>query len=673
MNNFSNHFHQLVRVAFFILLLTPSVSFSQDSELILGYKEQLKVAIHDTTKVGILINLIDNIYDPDVWVPYNDSVLAITQRNLPHKDKEIEFTFKKMRGYALNNKGFEVEYKGNRILAISYYQEALALQKSIGWKKGMSAGYNNIGSILYDQGEYDKALKYYRQSLAIKKELGYKKGIAWSYLNLGSVAEKLKQNDSALGFYQKAYELHKSIGSLDGVAATAHNYGSILLSVTGDKVEAMKKFRESLANYLKIDEKTGIAWQMGVIGINLFREGKLDSALYYNHEALLIAEKVNYQVGIIAVSENLVEIYQSLGKYQKAFEYKLMQVSAHDSLQNNRVQQEILKKEMQFVHNQEKLEIEKEQEKRELINQAKSKQQQIIIIATLVGLFVVVGFLIVLFQRFKKEKLQKEEIAKQKGEIEDKNTEIIDSITYAKRIQQAILNGEEFESKNLPEHFILFKPKDIVSGDFYWVHEHQETLYMAVADCTGHGVPGALMSMLGISLLNDIVNDNPNISPSNLLDQLRTRVIKELSQDEHNSESRDGMDISLIKLNIKTREVEWSGANNPLWILRNGAAEIEEIKPNKQPISHYVKMDSFTNHSVNLRKGDLLYLFSDGYADQFGGLKGKKLKYPVFKKLMIKNCNEKMDIQKLLLSKYIENWSRDFTQVDDICVFGIRV
>ncbi|MBL4624592.1 MAG: tetratricopeptide repeat protein [Flavobacteriales bacterium] len=666
-------FYHIKEGILLLLILVSTVAFSQDSELLKKYKQQFSVAKHDTARIRILIDLVDNTYDHAIWPKYNDQVLEIAGNNLPNNDEQQEFIFKVNKGYALNNKGFQVEYEGNRILALTYYQESLALHRSIDWQKGVSACLNNIGSMLYDQEEYERAMEYYMESISIKKELGYERGLAWTYLNVGSVAEKLKQNDSAYAYYQRAYDLNKKLDAWNGIAAVAHNMGTMLSKVWGDRKAAMNKYRESLANYKKDNDTNGMSWELGVIGLNLFRDGDIDSGLFYNHKALKLAELNQYQDGISSASSNLALMYESVGDYKNAFEYKLMEVKANDTLLSNKVRHEVLKTEMQFVHNQEKLEMEKEQEKKELISQAKHKQQQIIIISVLVGLFAVVGFLIVLLQRFKKEKQQKLEIEKQRDEIEEKNTEIIDSITYAERIQHAILKSKEYESKHLPAHFIFFKPKDIVSGDFYWAKELGDVLYLSVADCTGHGVPGALMSMLGISLLNDIVNDNNDISPAEMLDRLRDRIIKELSQSEDEDASKEGMDISLIKINLKTRKIEWAGANNPLWIARNNADEMEEIKPDKQPIAYYDKMDPFTNNSVQLQQGDSFYLFSDGYPDQFGGLKGKKLKSNAFKDLLLKNAGEEMQMQKLLLSKFFENWKGEIGQIDDVCIIGVRM
>jgi serine phosphatase RsbU (regulator of sigma subunit)/Tfp pilus assembly protein PilF len=634
---------------------------------------KLEAQRDDTSRVRILSDIVDNIYDPAVWSKYNDRALELANMNLPNSDTALAFIFKKYKGYALNNKALEIETAGNRVLALEYYQQSLALHRSNKWKKGVSSSLNNIGSLLYDQGEYELAINYYNESIAIKKELGYQRGLAWTYLNLGSLEEKLHRLDSALVYYNKAYDIHKNNNDIYGMGAAAHNIGTVLGSTSGNRALALEKYRESLRCYEQVADSTGISWEMGVIGLELFSQGQTDSALFYTHKSLLIAQNSDYKEGISASAGHLTEVYQALGDYENAFNYQLVQNAVEDSLQNNKIQQEILKTEMQFVHSQEKLELEKERLKRELVSEAKQKQQQQIIISVLVGLFVVTGFLVLLFQRFKREKLQKLKIEKQRDEIEGKNVEIIDSITYAKRIQQAILKIEDQESTHLPSHFIFFKPKDIVSGDFYWIKEVDNVLYLSVADCTGHGVSGALLSMLGVSLLNDIVNDHDGISPAEILGKLRGRIIKELSQSEKEEDSRDGMDISLLKLNLKTRKAEWSGANNPLWIIRRGKNEMEEIKPDKQPIAYYPQMEPFTHHEVQLDKGDSFYLFSDGYPDQFGGLKGKKLKYKPFKQLLLKNVGEEVEMQELLLSKYFENWKGELQQIDDVCVLGVKL
>ncbi len=234
-----------------------------------------------------------------------------------------------------------------------------------------------------------------------------------------------------------------------------------------------------------------------------------------------------------------------------------------------------------------------------------------------------------------------------------------------------MLKEEDHVSGHLPEHFILFKPKDIVSGDFYWALEQQNYFYSAAVDCTGHGVPGAFMSMLGIAFLNEITANNHNLSPAEILNQLRDKIVKELSQTGKPGDSKDGMDISLTRLHLETKELLWAGANNPLYLIKNG--ELIQIKPNKQPIGYQDNMGLFTNNIFNLESGTSFYLFTDGYADQFGGEDGKKFKYKQLQELLLTNRTEPMEIQKQKLNDVFDNWKGRLEQVDDVCIIGMRV
>ena len=290
---------------------------------------------------------------------------------------------------------------------------------------------------------------------------------------------------------------------------------------------------------------------------------------------------------------------------------------------------------------------------------------------------------------------QKEEVGIQKEIIEIKNKEIIDSIHYAKRIQVALLKSEEHESQHLPAHFILFKPKDIVSGDFYWALEKQDYLYVAAGDCTGHGVPGAFMSMLGIAYLNEINAGEEVFSTSTILDKLRNKIVENLSGEK--GENKDGMDMSLYKLNIKTNEIEWSGSNNPLWIVTQNldnysdilnqqehkitvfktsetATEgLIEIKPDKQSICYSEDAKPFTKHVFKLHKNDSIYIFTDGFADQFGGEKGKKFKYRSLKQLILEIEKLPMEQQKKKMNATFENWRGPLEQIDDVCLIGLKI
>lgn len=262
------------------------------------------------------------------------------------------------------------------------------------------------------------------------------------------------------------------------------------------------------------------------------------------------------------------------------------------------------------------------------------------------------------------------DLQKQKEVVEEKNREIVDSIHYALRLQQAIIPTEEKVRQVIPESFVLFLPKDIVSGDFYWMAEVGEKAILTAVDCTGHGVPGAMVSVIGANGLNRCVKEFGLRKPSSILDKLKELVVEtfESSADQ----VRDGMDCALCLIDQKNRTVEYAGAHNPLWIVRKGAEEIEEIKADKQPIGDYEFFKPFTNHKLQLEEGDVIYFFSDGYSDQFGGEKGKKFKYKTLKKLLVEIHQLSVDEQEdILLKKFLE-WKGDFEQVDDVCLIGVR-
>jgi len=265
------------------------------------------------------------------------------------------------------------------------------------------------------------------------------------------------------------------------------------------------------------------------------------------------------------------------------------------------------------------------------------------------------------------------EIAKQKKEIEEKNDDITASIRYAKRIQDAILPPDEYVRQYLPKTFILFKPKDIVSGDFYWIHDKKDKILFSAVDCTGHGVPGAFMSIVGHNHLEQIVTQNKLDKPAEILDALNRSVSETLRQSNSSDKVKDGMDIAMCAFDRKTQIFEYAGAFNPLYLIRNG--ELIETKADKFPIGNLKEGENkkFTNHSIPLIKGDTLYVFSDGYADQFGGSAGKKLKYSSFKKMLLQIQHLSMEEQGEYLKKFIEDWQSNYEQVDDILVIGTRL
>ena len=305
----------------------------------------------------------------------------------------------------------------------------------------------------------------------------------------------------------------------------------------------------------------------------------------------------------------------------------------------------------------------------------------------------------------KKEIIARNALAKSKHEVEEKNKEIVDSINYAKRIQDALIPPTEVMKKILPNSFVIFKPKDIVSGDFYWASrtnttvqaekDQEDLVLFSAADCTGHGVPGAFMSVIGLKLFNQSVKQPQVNSPAEALDFLNTEVFTTVNlHSDGENVIRDGMDVAFCAINYTSLKLYFAGANNPVYIVRKAEGgtvpetddssqttyDVEgenrvliEIKGDKKPIGSYESETPFTNKEFQLQKNDMVYVFSDGYPDQFGGPKGKKLKYSVFKKLLVENSHSSVETQKDFLDKYFEDWRGNLEQLDDVCIIGVRI
>ncbi len=309
-------------------------------------------------------------------------------------------------------------------------------------------------------------------------------------------------------------------------------------------------------------------------------------------------------------------------------------------------------------------------------------------------IFIFLSFWIIIeaqffFNKYTKAYLNYIEI--QRNEIEEQKKEIIDSITYAKRIQNAILPPLKVVKEYLQESFILYKPKDIVAGDFYWLEHKEGKVLFAAADCTGHGVPGAMVSVICNNALNRSVREYGLTDPAEILNKTREIVIQEFEKSDE--EVKDGMDIAICSLEFKVKSLEfdkeqhetqtsnlkpktaallqYAGANNPLWIIRNG--ELIETKANKQPIGKFDNPEPYTTHTFELQKGDTIYIFSDGYVDQFGGEKGKKFKAQAFRELLLSIQDKEMEEQRLLIDEAFETWKGDIQQVDDVCVIGVKI
>jgi serine phosphatase RsbU (regulator of sigma subunit) len=441
--------------------------------------------------------------------------------------------------------------------------------------------------------------------------------------------------------------------------------------------------KKSLTLRIESGNREGEMYSYHSFGNIYLAKGDMQQAINWENKAVAMSEKYGVHNWDDQFFEVLQAAYLKQGNYKQAYDFLKRYYLYKDSI--SKVHNE---KQIYQLKNEEKeakltADFDKktavaaaDQEKKDAISKADSKRQKLYILFSLIIAIVLGGVAIVVFRSLKTTRKQKAEIEiqktlveQQKDLVEEKNKEILDSITYAKRLQDAILPPLNLVKQYLPESFVLYKPKDIVAGDFYWMERAGDNILIAAADCTGHGVPGALVSVVCSNALNRTVKEFKITQPGKILDKVRELVLETFEKSESNVQ--DGMDISLCCINTKTNEVQWSGAYNSLWYIHNGA--INEVNADKQPIGKHDKPLPFNTHNINLQKGDTMYLFTDGYADQFGGPKGKKFKYKALQEKLLAFSQQAMSEQRQMLDKAIEDWKGNLEQVDDILIIGVKV
>lgn len=642
-----------------------------------------------------------------------------------------------------NNIGLIYTHTGNGIKGLEYFKRSLKIFEKVKNKLGISTALVNIGSIYERQGNIPLALEYFHRALKIQEEEGDKSGIANSLTNIAGIYDAQKNRKTALEYYEKALKLKQEANNKIGISILLNNI-SVIYREENQLQKSIDVSLQSLKIKEEINDKKGIGVICNNLGSVYYSLDNMPKCFEYFEKALKVNEEVNYKEGTCLAYKNLgsyyikmgnfakaeeaglkslllskeigaphlirlasalmLPIYKSANKPAKALEMLELYMLMKDSVNNIENRKASLKQQFQYEYEKKvsadsiKSADEKKLTDIKLAKQeAQIKQEKTQRIALYGGLLLVLVFAGFMFNRFKvtqKQKniieLQKSEVEGQKHLIEEKQKEIVDSITYAKRLQEAILPADIFWKENLKNSFILYKPKDIVAGDFYWMESiSQQSLvdsrqsskteklptadlvFFAAADCTGHGVPGALVSVVCSNALNRTVLEFGIKDPGKILDKTRELVIATFEKSD--KDVKDGMDISLCCLNKTTNELLWAGANNSLWIISDNEKDVQEVKPDKQPIGKYAEAKPFTTHKISLKKNDSIYLFTDGFADQFGGQKGKKFKYKQLKSVLLQNVNEEMSVQKEKLSIAFENWKGNLEQVDDVCVIGIKI
>ncbi len=704
------------RFLIFSLFILSHPSFSVGQQIAIdSLKTLLKTEKYDTTKANILLIIAETSSIDTIYRDYNQQALALAEKNIPiSTGKELK-AFLRIKASAYNNIGYDETTRGNLTTALNYYNQSLSIEKEINNVADIAYVLNNIADIYETQGNISAAIKYYGESLKMHEKINNQRGIAQAYNNFGFIYCNQGDLEKALDYYQKSFKIKKELNDQSGMAVSLSNIGyvymlqkldykamsyyllalksakeindklrmALVYSNIGGILEKQGNQNGALENYTKglklseeIEDVDGISHYMSNLGALYLKRGKTDSALYYGNQAMKYAKSIGSPKLICLSSELLKNAYKETGNTAKALEYFELFFKMNDSINNEETKKATFKQQLSYEYDKKETLAKAEQEKKDVENASAIKRQRILTWSIGIGLFMVLVFSIFLYKRFLLTQKQKKIIEEQKMIVDAKNTEILDSITYAKRLQDAILPPIKIIKQQFPQSFVLFKPKDIVAGDFYWFEQINDLTFFAAADCTGHGVPGAMVSVVCSNALNRAVKEFGITEPGKILDKVRELVVetfvrKDSYGEKSETDVKDGMDISICSFNKKTNQLKWSGANNPLWLIRN--ATLIEYKANKQAIGKVDAPMPFTTHAIDVQKNDSIYLFTDGFSDQFGGPKGKKFKYAQFKDALISIQIIATETQALELNKTIENWKGQLEQVDDILVIGIKL
>ncbi len=705
-------------------LIPNSFCFAQnkkiESLLILLKKDKA-----DSNKV-ITLNKLSSEYKSignyDTALSYAETALQLAQQL--NEKKEMAEAYNNIRSVHYN--------KGNYRQAIEYAFKTLKIDEELADKKGIASTLSNIGLVYYEQADYSKALDYNFKALKMAQDFENKTLQANLIGNIGIVYSEQADYSKALDYYFKALKMAEEHGNKNNIAIWLSNIGIIYLD-QGNYQKALDYDFKALKIVEESGDIKGMAAKLGNIGIVYKFQRDYPKALDFYLKALKIAKELGDKKEISIILGNIGLLYISLKKYEDAFNhiypalalsdsigamdivkngfnnlsqlYEKADVSLPDSIGGKRLTMEqmrlrslyyykrsiairdtlfsqenkkqLIRKELNFEFEKREAATKAENEKQQLAYAEKNRKQKIIIWSVVCCLLLVIVFAGFVFRSLRTTRRQKQiievksrETEEQKKIIAEKNKDMLDSLRYASAIQQTVITSESYFAENLQEFFILFLPKDIVAGDFYWAYNRGDEFFIAVGDCTGHGVPGAFMSLMGINFLNEIVMEQKIYSPAETLNRLRQHIINAFASAK--TERRDGMDICFYKLNIKEKSLTYAAANNPLWICRN--TEIIKYKSDKMPVGmHHGITESFLEQTIMLQKGDIIYTFTDGFADQFGGPKGKKFMYKQFNEKLLAISHLPLPEQKNILLKTFEKWKGSLEQIDDVCVIGVKI
>ena len=637
------------------------------------YKEAVSASSKqmDDDKVASLLFSISQIYDTQR--KHEDAKLIVLQAlKLAEKGKN-----RKLVGSLYNGMAAQDMQMGKSEGAIKYFYKSLAIFEEIKDSGQVINVLKNISLAYEGMGDFVRAkqLLYRAVGLALKYNNLYKRSSIYSAL--GALYQNMKQFDSALYYNNKQVENFPPDIDPDSKAIAYGNLG-VIYQAKGEYKMSKQYYEKALELFKSTNSYRLITISYVNIGelCNLSKDHK--KALYYFNEAIKQTAGSDELDILTFIHKGKYEAYVGMKDYKGALEEYDMARGMEDSLKSKQNLTKIMRMESDYEvgKKQKENELLKAQNdvKQTLINVSNQNERRakLLLYSSLCVLLIIMALAFQLYKGLKANKEKNRIISEQKHLVDEKNKDITDSINYAKKIQEAILPSKELKYQIFENAFVYFKPRDIVSGDFYWFNTKNNKRIITAVDCTGHGVPGAFMSMIGNTFLTEIIEGKGITDPALILSEMTHLVIKALKQSDDTTESKDGMDMALLCFDDEKKTVEYAGANNPMWMMRNG--ECIEYKADSRPIGYYLgKGLPFTNHKIDYQKGDTFYIFTDGYADQFGGARGKKLKYKPFKEILLSIRHEPMLKQEEILNQRFEEWKGKLDQIDDVLIIGVKV
>jgi tetratricopeptide (TPR) repeat protein len=641
----------------------------KDAEAIEDYKRSIELLepLKDTGSIAsAYLNLGLSYYNlGDYWRALDYYKIVI---------KSVDGTrFRSLHVNTLNNIAGAYLLMGKVNEAEKYYYQVLAIQEKANKPAGLAQICSNIGVLYQKQNKLEEARKMFDRSLENYQKVNNVDGMAGVYNNIGAIYQIQKKYSEALKYMFRSIDLKKQLNDLGGIALSESNVASIY-DEQGKYEEATKLYLDAI----KLNKQVGDVLSLGIsycnIGSSYRKQKQFAESEKYLKMSLEICEKIHDLEGLRDGEKAINALYADMGQVARAYDHYKKYVLYKDSMINKDNIEKSVEAKMQYEFSKKETEAKLEQEKKDALLEDEKRVQAVIRNSFIAGFCLVLILAVVILRGYRNKKKanelitqQKKEVELQKHIVEEKNREILDSINYAKRIQQSLLANEEVLNEYLPNHFVFFKPKDIVSGDFYWAAKEGDKFFLAICDSTGHGVPGAFMSLLNIGFLAEAIKEKGITSPDKIFNYTRERLVESISKDGQ----RDGFDGILVCFDLKQKKITYAAANNAPMLLTNG--KLTQLSTDKMPVGLGEKKQDFSIFTIDHTPGSVVYFYTDGYADQFGGPKGKKFMYKKLNDLLFTNTDRSLQDQKQILTDTFETWRGKLEQVDDVCVIGIKL